>query len=351
MKLRFYPIIICASVLASAVVLASFIIPEPADEIKFIVPKGWPKPVYDFSKNPVTNEGFKLGRTLFFDPLLSRDSSTSCASCHLQYTAFTHVDHALSHGIGGLKGNRNTLTILNVAWSKNFMWDGGVNNLEVQPLAPIANPVEMDNSLEVIVKRLKKSPAYGKRFKKAFGDSADITGQRVLKALAQYMVMLESYNSKYDKIMRKEEGVEFTPNEKHGLKLFRRHCASCHKEPLFTDGSYEYNGLEVDEKLKDGGRIKITGDKKDSLKFKVPSLRNIEVSYPYMHDGRYRNLEMVMFHYTAGIQRNELLSKRLAKPIELSPNDKRDIIQFLKTLTDKDFLYNINFRYTKDTLK
>lgn len=318
------------------------------EDIKFVTPKGWPKPSYNFSKNPITQEGFKLGKKLFFDPLLSKDSSTSCASCHLQYTNYTHVDHALSHGINGLKGNRNTLSIINVAWNKTFMWDGGVNNIEVQPLAPITNPVEMDNTLENIVSRLKRSDNYKSRFKKAFGDSAEITGQRVLKALSQFMLSIQSYNSKYDKVMRKEPGVEFTDAETKGLKLFRKNCESCHKEPLFTNGNYENNGLEPDPVLKDGGRSKVTHNPKDSLKFRVPSLRNIEVSYPYMHDGRFRNLEMVLFHYSAGLVQTINISDKLRKPLDLNEQDKINLLAFLKTLTDKEFLYDRRFKYSAE---
>lgn len=327
-------------------ILAFFSFKEEAENINPALPKGWPKAVYDFSKNPVTREGFELGKQLFFDPVLSKDSSTSCASCHLQYTNYTHVDHALSHGINGLKGTRNTLSIMNLAWSKTFMWDGGVNNLEVQPLAPITNPVEMDNSLDNVVKHLQQSDYYKQQFKKAFGDSATITGQRVLKALAQFMISIQTCNSKYDKVMRKEEGIAFTEAEARGLKLFRKHCESCHKEPLFTNGGYENNGLPPDPKLKDGGRIKITQNPQDSLKFKVPSLRNIEVSYPYMHDGRYRNLEMVMFHYSNGIFQSETLSSKLRKPLDLKEQDKKDLIAFLKTLTDSEFLRDKRFSYS-----
>jgi cytochrome c peroxidase len=348
-KLKALCIALCAPLLifCTGFFLSSFS-EEPKAEIKFVVPKGWPKPVYDFSKNPVTPEGFALGKKLFFDPLLSKDSSTSCSTCHLQFTNYTHVDHALSHGINGLKGTRNTLSIMNLAWSKTFMWDGGVNNLEVQPLAPITSPVEMDNTLENIVLKLKRSTSYQKKFQKAFGDNTEITGQRVLKALAQFMVSIQTFNSKYDHMMRKEKGAEFTEQEKNGLKLFRQHCESCHKEPLFTNNDYEYNGLEPDQKLKDGGRIKITHNKSDSLKFKVPSLRNIEVSYPYMHDGRFRNLEMVLFHYTDGIAKSEFLSSKLSKPITMDEQDKKDLIAFLKTLTDDRFLHDKRFYYSAD---
>jgi cytochrome c peroxidase len=313
------------------------------DEIKFIVPKGWPKPVYDFSKNKLSEEKFKLGRKLFFDPILSRDSSTSCSSCHLQFSGFTHVDHSLSHGINGLKGTRNSSTIFNLAWSKSFMWDGGVNNIEVQPINPITNPVEMDNRLEDVVMKLNRSAYYRKRFYKAFNDSI-INSQKLLKSLAQFILMLESYNSKYDKVMRKEKDVEFAEQEKHGYALFRKNCVSCHTEPLFTNNSFENNGLPPDKELKDGGRIRITKNTSDSLKFKVPSLRNVAVSYPYMHDGRFKNLKQVLDHYASGIHKSETLSSQLNNGIQLNDEEKEQLLAFLQTLTDKEFLFDLRFR-------
>lgn len=319
--------------------------------IKVDVPKGWPKPVHDFEKNPVTAQGFELGRKLFFDPVLSGDSTISCASCHLPYTNFTHVDHALSHGIGGLKGTRNTLAIMNVAWNKSFMWDGGVNNIEVQPLAPLESKVEMHSSLNTVLPRLKRSAWYVQKFKMAFGQQTEITGQLFLKALSQYMLALQTSNSKYDKVMRKEKGVSFTEAEARGLDLFRKNCSSCHTEPLFTNNSFENNGLEPDAFLKDGGRIKITHKESDSLKFRVPSLRNIELSYPYMHDGRFRNLQMVLFHYNDDVHQTINLSEKLKKPMGLTEQNKNDIIAFLKTLTDMDFLRNPEFTYKPEITK
>ena len=317
------------------------------DDIKFVVPDGWPKPVYDFSKNKLTVDGFKLGRKLFFDPILSRDGSTSCASCHTQWSGFTHVDHSLSHGINGLKGKRNSLTLFNLAWNTSFMWDGGVNNLEVQPLGPITSPVEMDNTLENIVKKLDTSKAYKTRFYLAFGDSA-VTGQRKLKAIAQFTVMFESFNSKYDKYIRHEAGGEMTNQELNGLKLFRENCETCHNEPLFTNNSFQNIGLAVDTELNDMGRMRITNDFHDSLKFKVPSLRNIADSYPYMHDGRFKTLMQVLDHYTDGIVESPGLAKELRKPMILTPEDKKDLIAFLQTLTDKEFLYDMRFRDWRD---
>lgn len=308
------------------------------DTIRIQIPEGWPKPVYDFKKNPLTKNGIELGRKLFYDPILSEDSSTSCASCHLQYTNFTHVDHALSHGIYGRKGNRNTLSIMNVAWSKSFMWDGGINHVEVQPLAPIESSFELNSSLKEIIAKLKRSKTYSSMFKRAFGEKAEITGEFFLKAIAQYMLTLNTFNAKYDKVMRKEKGIAFSPNEANGYKLFKKHCSSCHTEPLFTNGGFENNGLEPDTMLKDGGRIKITRLLTDSLKFKVPSLRNVEVSYPYMHDGRFRNLQMVVFHYNDDIHKTVNLAKPLQKPMNLTESQKRDLVYFLKTLTDHEFL-------------
>jgi cytochrome c peroxidase len=307
-------------------------------------PEGWPQPVYDFEKNPLTPGGFELGRRLFFETGLSGDGTISCASCHLQYTNNTHTDHALSHGIGGKPGTRNTLAIVNVAWNRSFMWDGSINHIEVQPLGPIENPVEMNNTLKNVVAFLDKSEAYRELFKKAFGPKAKVTGQLTLKALAQYMLSLQSGNAKYDRVLRGEKGLSFTPAEQHGLELFRLQCASCHTEPLFTNNGFANNGLLPDQELNDAGRMKATGNREDSLQFRVPTLRNIEVSYPYMHDGRYRNLQMVLFHYSEGGRNGHNVAAGLEQPLHLSETEKRDLIAFLKTLTDTEFLRNPAFR-------
>ncbi len=317
--------------------------PNQDPDIKFVIPKGWPKPIYRFDGNTLTNSGFKLGRALFFDPILSRDSSISCSSCHLQFTGFTHVDHSLSHGINGLKGTRNSSTLFNLAWNTSFMWDGGVNHLEMQPINPITNPVEMDSKLEEVIQKLNHSPHYKKLFYKAFQDSV-ITSKHLFKALAQFTVMFESYNSKYDKVNRKEKGIKFTPEEQKGYTLFQNNCASCHTEPLFTNYALKNNGLPLDPELMDSGRMKITQNREDSLKFKIPSLRNIAVSAPYMHDGRFRNLDQVMAHYTDGIVDSPTLATELKQKIHLSIDDKKNLILFLNTLTDKEFLFDMRFR-------
>lgn len=307
-------------------------------------PKHWPKPAYDFKKNPLSKNKIELGRELFYDPILSRNNTISCANCHSQFTAFTHVDHDLSHGIDDKIGKRNSPALMNLAWHNSFMWDGAINHLDMQALAPISNPLEMDEKIEHVVKSLQKTNLYPKLFYEAFGDSS-ITGEHVLKAISQFMLTLVSANSRYDKMMRKE--IEFTKQEKNGYKLFKKNCAVCHAEPLFTNLKFENNGLPVDTSLNDYGRYIISQNKNDSLKFKVPTLRNIEFSYPYMHDGRFKKLNEVFNHYTNGIQNSNTLSKHLRKPIVLTSNQRVDLLAFLLTLTDKDFLFNPNFGYPK----
>ncbi len=311
----------------------------------FNPPKGWPKPSYDFSGNPLSTEKVELGKALFYDPILSRDNTISCASCHSSFTAFAHVDHALSHGIDNRMGTRNAPALMNLAWQKTFMWDGAINHLDMQALAPMSNHDEMDEEIGHVVTKLQQSKIYPSLFYKAFGDSI-ITGEHELKAIAQFMLTIVSANSKYDRVMRKEE--EFNSQEKSGYKLFQKNCASCHAEPLFTNLRFENNGLTLDESLKDYGRMKVTQNSSDSLKFKVPTLRNIEFTYPYMHDGRFKHLSEVMKHYTSGIQQSKTLSPQLQKPIVLTSNERVDLISFLLTLTDKEFLFDTKYAYPKN---
>jgi cytochrome c peroxidase len=315
--------------------------------ISIQTPKKWPSPMYDFSKNPLTEIGFELGRKLFYDPILSRDSSISCASCHLQYTGFTHVDHAVSHGIDGRKGTRNTLALMNLAWQKSFHWDGGVTNLEAQAINPLQHPAEMDNSLSAVIKRLNASSIYPGLFEKAFGKK-EITTSKLLKALTQFTVSLISANSKYDKVSRKERGIFFTEQEKRGLKLFNANCNSCHTAPLFTNTFFANNGLKIDTLLNDTGRFAITGFPRDSLNFKIPSLRNIEFTFPYMHDGRFKKLKDVIHFYSEGINlQSPYLSPHLKNRKHFTEIEKKDLLAFLYTLTDKEFLYNPRFSFPK----
>ncbi|MBS1536239.1 MAG: c-type cytochrome [Bacteroidetes bacterium] len=310
----------------------------------FFVPDTWPKPKYDFSKNPITESKVELGRKLFYDPIFSGDNTISCASCHSQYTAFTHVDHALSHGIEDRIGTRNSPALMNLAWQKLFMRDGAVNHLDMQALAPISNPLEMDETITHVVSKLQANNLYPTLFYRAFGDSI-ITGEHTLKAISQFMLTLISSNSRYDSVMRKQ--ANFSEQEKNGYRLYQQNCSSCHPEPLFTNDEFMNNGLPTDSTLKDYGRLGVTKNPNDSLKFKVPTLRNVEFSYPYMHDGRFKRLSEVLKHYTSGIRQSNTLANVLQKPIVLTSNEKVDIIAFLLTLTDKSFLFNPKFSYPR----
>lgn len=310
----------------------------------FKTPDNWPKPAYDFSKNPLTSQKIELGRKLFYDPILSRNNTISCASCHSQYSAFTHVDHNLSHGIEDRIGTRNSPTLMNLAWHKTFMWDGAANHLDVQALGPISHPDEMGEKIENVVLKLQHSKKYPVLFYKAFNDSI-ITGEHLLKSISQFVLTLVCSNTKYDSVMRKQ--TQFTMQEKNGYAIFRKNCSSCHTEPLFTNLNYENNGLAVDTTLNDWGRMKVTGNKIDSLKFKVPTLRNIEFSYPYMHDGRYKDISAVLKHYTSSVQNGPTLSEHLQEAIVLSSNERVDLIAFLLTLSDRSFLFNPNYSFSK----
>ncbi|MBX7242190.1 MAG: c-type cytochrome [Bacteroidia bacterium] len=308
----------------------------------FYIPENWPKPVYNFQVNPTTPAGAELGRALFYDPILSRDSTISCASCHSQYTAFTHVDHALSHGIGDSIGTRNSPALMNLAWQSKFMWDGAINHLDMQALAPITHPDEMGESIPAVLTKLQRSELYPAMFRKAFG-SREVTGEYLLKALSQFMLTLVSAESKYDSVMRNQ--AEFTPQEKNGYQLFRKNCEKCHKEPLFSTFEFRNNGLPADTFLNDYGRMKITQNPEDSLLFKIPTLRNIEYSAPYMHDGRYKKIKEVLRHYTSGIEHSQTLAEELQTPVVLTSNETVDITAFLLTLTDKKFLFNPEFSF------
>lgn len=321
--------------LAAGLLLAAAASRPLADPVVFQVPPSFPAPQYDFSRNPLTRQGIELGRRLFYDPVLSRDSTVSCASCHLSFTAFTHVDHALSHGIGDRTGRRNAPALINLAWSRAFMWDGAIHHLDFQALAPISDSTEMGETLDNVVRKLNNRADFRALFAAAF-DNSTATGEKVLKALAQFELTLVSANSKYDRV---RAGLDsFSVQEQNGYALFQKNCARCHAEPLFTHGGFENNGLPADPVLNDAGRMRVTQDRADSLQFKVPTLRNIEFSYPYMHDGRFKKLRDVLQFYT---------SPASGQHIELSAVERVDLTAFLHTLTDKAFLFNPDFSFPK----
>ena len=309
--------------------------------IKFEIPKGWPKPSKNiFSKNKLTEEGFQLGRKLFYDGNLSADGEVSCASCHQQFASFSNYDHDLSHGVNNALSNRNAPALINVAWMDLLHWDGAINHIEVQPLAPLTNPSEMGESLENVLKKLQKDTAYTRMFTAAFGDS-EINSQRMLKALAQFVGSLVSSNSKYDKVMRGE--TQFTDYEKRGYETFKQNCSSCHKEPLFTDNQLRNNGQHLNKK-QDVGFQAISHRTTDSLKFKVPTLRNVQLTFPYMHDGHIYSLFQVIDHYTKNIDPNQInLDPVLKRKINISNKERIELVYFLYTLTDSSFVKNSRF--------
>ena len=308
--------------------------------IKFSIPTGWPQPEYDFSKNPLTEEGVQLGRKLFYDGNLSKDGNISCGSCHQQFGAFSTYDHSLSHGFNNSLTIRNAPGLFNLAWQKEFMWDGGINHLDLQPLAPITAENEMAETIQNVIVKLKADKEYRLLFKAAFGDDG-ITTQRVGKAFSQFLLTLVSSNSKYDKVMRGED--TFILPEQLGYDMFKKKCISCHSEPMFTDYSYRNTGLPLDPILKDIGRMKITNFSTDSLKFKVPSLRNVTLTFPYSHDGRFFSLLSVFEHYRKNMVISPTTDYLLKNRMPLSNFEIGQLTAFLLTLTDSSFLKNPRF--------
>ncbi len=302
--------------------------------------------------NPLTEEGVALGRKLFNDPRLSRNNSQSCAACHQADAAFSDTN-AFSLGADGEAGTRNAMPLLNLAWKSSYFWDGRAPTLREQVLQPIQNPVEMHESLSNVVAKLAADGDYPRLFAAAFGHD-EITADRVARALEQFLLVQVSFDSKFDHVI---EGTDtFTKEEQRGFELFHTEydprrgqegadCFHCHGGPLFQSQSFANNGLEQKSglvgslALPDQGRFAVTGREGDRGKFAVPSLRNVEVTGPYMHDGRFQTLEEVVEHYCTGVQRTATLDPNLAKHpdggLPLSAADKRALVAFLKTLTDE----------------
>jgi cytochrome c peroxidase len=311
--------------------------PQP---LEFQIPAGFPAPQYSFTGNPLTKEGFELGRKLFYDGRLSKDGNFPCASCHQQFAAFATFDHALSHGFNNQFTLRNSPGLFNMVWSREMHWDGGIANIEVQPLAPITAPNEMAEDINNVIAKLQADEVYRKMFTAAFGDET-INSQRMLFAITQFVGSIVSAGSKYDKV--KQGQASFTQTEQNGYILFQSKCANCHPEPLFTDNSFRNTGIPVDPFVKDFGRMRITNKKEDSLKFKVPSLRNVAITFPYGHDGRFSSVTSVLDHYSSGIQNGPTLDPLLKNKIPLSNFDKFYLLEFLKTLTDSALISDKRF--------
>jgi len=303
-------------------------------------PSYFPASAYDFTDNKVSAPGFALGKMLFHDSTLSIDNSTSCASCHMQSSAFTHHEHNLSHGLNGSLTHRNAPPIMNLAWGNALMWDGSVASLDKQPLQPLTSPIEMGETVPGVLKKLNSSSMYKKMFFDAFG-VPEATEDRMLKALSQYMVLLISNNAKYDSVKRGE--ARFTEEEAAGYQVFQNKCNACHNEPLFTDNSFRNIGLPLGE-LNDSGRISFTKEPSDFNRFKVPSLRNLSYTKPYMHDGRFSSVDKVLNHYHSGITNISNLDPNLLKNstpgILLSVEERKSLTIFLKTLDDPHFVNN-----------
>lgn len=300
--------------------------------------------------NPQTAEGIVLGKKLFFDPILSGNNTQACADCHAPENAFTDSDR-FSDGIDGTLGNRNSMPLFNLAWNydEKFFWDGNTFSLEHQAFVPVSDPVEMKSSWIQLEQKLQEHPEYPNLFQEAFGTST-IDSTLVTKAIAQFERTLISSNSKFDKFLLGE--VTLTQQELNGFNVFmdeaRGDCFHCHgsdKNPLWTDNSFHNNGL--DETFTDLGLGRVTGDPSDNGKFKSPSLRNLEFTAPYMHDGRFNTLEEVINHYSEGLKTSSTIDPLMKKVAQggvgLTSQDKTDLKAFLLTLSDYEFISNPNF--------
>ena len=309
----------------------------------FTIPKGVPIPELpaDF---PLTTERVALGHRLFHEKRLSRNNSQSCSSCHKPELGFSD-NRPFSKGAEGALTKRNAMPLCNLAWKNAFFWDGRAPSLRTQALEPIQDPIEMHESLDHVVAKLQRDSSYPADFKKAFG-SAEITAEKTGIALEAFVLTLTSFDSKFDRAMRGT--TQLTEQEKRGFQLFvmeydpRQNqfgadCFHCHGGALFTDNQFHNNGLPPVGS--DQGRADVTKQTTDKEKFSTPSLRNVAITGPYMHDGRFQTLEQVVDHYDHGVVPSETLDPNLAKHpragLHLSAEDKHALVAFLKTLTEE----------------
>lgn len=321
------------------------------------LPKVFPQKVLIPADNPTTVEGVELGRFLFYEKKLSGDNTMSCGSCHQQEKAFTD-GRALAVGINGVAHKRSTMSLANMLWFQQFNWDGGAFSLEEQARIPIESHDEMHQDLAEAVLELQATERYPQLFQKAFGSSI-ITEENILKALAQFVRTLVSANSRYDKHLLEEEAL--TPEEVEGMNLFMTHpepsiglrggnCGDCHGGTLITMRTFHNNGL--DEVFTDNGMGDVTGNSRHNGLFKAPSLRNIALTAPYMHDGRFQTLEEVLDHYNDHLKYSspnldpliiEASNEVGGKTLLLTEEEKRKIILFLHTLSDTEFTTDKRF--------
>jgi len=304
-------------------------------------PANFPAMVYGLAKNQPDAATFELGRRLFYDPRLSSDGRVSCGSCHQAAAAFAHAGQRVSPGVAGRRATRNAPALQNLRWRHGFMADGGVLSLELQTLAPLTSPEEMNTPLATALAKLNADPEYRRLFAASYGPGQIDTPQ-FLRALAQFTAALTSANSRYDKYVRHETGGMLTAPEQRGRALFAAKCSSCHATDLFTDESFRNNGLDRTF-ARDSGRAHITSRATDRGRFQVPSLRNVARTAPYMHDGRFATLAQVLAHYDHGVQPSATLDPLLHQPggrlgIALSAAQQAELLAFLQTLTDDAFL-------------
>ncbi len=306
--------------------------------------------------NKPTVAGVALGRMLFYEKRLSADNSQSCASCHQQKDMFSDI-RQFSIGVDQLPGRRQAMALFNLAWhTQGMFWDGRSPNMRDQALRPIQDPLEMHETLPNVVAKLSTDQAYKDQFIRAFGDDA-ITPQRIGLAIEQFETTLISNQSKFDRFLAGQ--VQLSESEERGRVLFFSEfdpfipqkggeCFHCHGGFNFTDNKYTNNGLDTDAGLTDLGRFEVTHDPADKGRFKVPSLRNIALTAPYMHDGRLTTLEQVIDHYNDGVKASATVDPLLFHSMEpgglqLTAQDKADLIAFLLTLTDEGFAHNLSF--------
>ncbi len=300
--------------------------------------------------NPLTEEGVRLGRMLFFDPILSGDNTQSCAGCHAPPGAFSDQGNALSTGIDGKTGTRNAMPLFNLAWQDNFNWSGSASSLEEQAFEPVRNPVEMHETWPHAVDELRDHPEYPRLFYEAFGVE-ELDSTHVTKALAQFERTLISGNSKFDRYLMGQTAL--TGSELNGFNIFmaedKGDCFHCHgdpQNPLWTDNAFHNNGL--DASFSDPGLMEVTGNANHEGLFKTPSLRNLAFTAPYMHDGRFQTLDEVIDHYSEGLTHSPTIDP-LMKAVDqggvhLSPSEKEDLKAFLLSLSDSSFINNPEYQ-------
>jgi cytochrome c peroxidase len=304
------------------------------------IPPGFPQPEIP-GDNQLTENRVKLGKMLFFDKTLSLDSTISCGSCHFQEFAFADP-RRLSLGVNDSLSIRNSMPLFNLAYAQSLFWDGGVPTLELQVLAPIEDHREMNLALTEAVKRIQANPQYVKWFQKAYNREPDLYG--LVRAIAAFERTMISGNSRYDQYAFQGKTSALNDTELRGMGIFfgeTAECFHCHTGFNFSDQSFQNNGLYSE--YADQGRARVTSRTSDIGRFKVPSLRNIEKTAPYMHDGSLSSLEAVIDHYMSGGKGHPNQSP-LVRPFTLTSQEKSDLIAFLKSLTDESFLRNPKFR-------